>query len=100
MKTSYRPPEPGDPNWIDPEKTRSIQLAGRRASGERGKAGSDFVHNPSWEAGKALDHRGVPYLDPSSGKPIPIKQFTEQKNVNGGYADRIKKIQSGGLLRD
>lgn len=96
MKTTYRPPEPGDPNWIDPEKTRSIQLAGRRPDGTRGKPGSDFVHNPSWEAGKARDHRGVPYLE--GGKPIPIKRFTQKRNEIGGYQDRIERIQRGSLL--
>jgi hypothetical protein len=28
LDTTYVPPKPGDPNWIDPEKTRSISFGG------------------------------------------------------------------------
>jgi len=48
MKTSYVPPQPGDPNWIDPEKVRSVAM-GSPGSGRRDVTGRIAATERRWD---------------------------------------------------
>lgn len=52
------------------------------------------VTQPSWEKGRAGEHRAdgsfMPYLD--KGKPIPVKQFAENRAT---YETAIRDVKQG-----
>lgn len=93
--SKYRTPKPGDPNYMDPEKVRSIQVRGQTPRGNANNyKGSRHVANPAWERGRATDERGVPYVDQNL-KPIPVKRMAEERHIprgdQGSWAEQIKR---------
>jgi hypothetical protein len=48
VKTSYVPPQPGDPNWIDPEKTQSISFGGATGNARRSQVDASTQMERRW----------------------------------------------------
>src|SRR5215472_16144872 len=83
------------PDFDDPDcptcRLRSIQLDPMTVKPESHNLVAPAGNRNSWERGRALDHRGMPYLDENCN-PIPVKRFAENR---AKYEESIRRNHQG-----
>lgn len=77
---------------LDPEKTRSLQVAGRRSDGTKGKPSVSAAPSMnSWERGVFRDERGNP-VRRIDGSLVTAKEYAENRRH---YDEQIRQLRTG-----
>lgn len=62
-------------------KIRTIQVSPKATPSRRKKTQPEKKDGNSWEKGIVKDSRGMPYLNPGTLEPMPIKTYVENRHV-------------------
>jgi hypothetical protein len=62
-------------------KIKTIQVSPKATPNRRRKSQPTKKSGNSWEKGIVRDERGMPYLNPGTVEPMPIKTYVENRHV-------------------
>lgn len=77
-------------------KIKSIQVSPRATPNRRKANQKPSLGNNSWEKGIVKDERGMPYLNPGTVEPMPIKTYVENRHkIEENKRQALQSSQEG-----